>query len=91
MEQVDSVWLSSAIYPDKSVAYTYDAVGNRATEVTTSPLGAILSNKTFTYDSRNRLTNVADATTLANSHKLGARFSAWIDRFVGFLGRDAKK
>jgi YD repeat-containing protein len=55
----DADWLTSATYPDKSVAYTYDGPGNRATEVTTSPL----ANKSFTYDSRNRLTGVADSVT----------------------------
>jgi RHS repeat-associated protein len=52
--------LLSVVYPDSRVDYTYDAAGNRSTEVTRDTGGTIVSDKTFTYDARSRLTAIAD-------------------------------
>ncbi len=56
----DADRLLEVIYPDKKVTYTYDGVGNRLTEKTLAGETA-LSEKTFTYDDRDRLQSVTDA------------------------------
>src|SRR6185503_9431001 len=44
------------------VTYGYDGVGNRTSEVTTNPItGAVLSSKSGTFDTVNRLTELTDA------------------------------
>ena len=48
-------------YPDRSVAYTFDSVGNRLTEETTAPAGTLLAAKTYGYDARDRLTSITDS------------------------------
>lgn len=62
----DADRLASVSYPDKTVSYTYDGVGNRLTErVVTSAGGTPVSAKIFTYDDRNELlssVDVQDAT-----------------------------
>ncbi|MCH9651395.1 MAG: hypothetical protein K0U98_24425 [Deltaproteobacteria bacterium] len=52
--------LTGVNYPDKSTAYTYDAVGNRETERDLDLVGTPLLDKSFDYDLRNRLTTVTD-------------------------------
>ena len=61
----DADRLTAVAYPDKSVAYTYDAVGNRLTERATGSQGAGLAAKTYTYDERNRLLSVSDSVGAA--------------------------
>jgi RHS repeat-associated protein len=47
--------LKTATYPEKSVTYEYDLVGNRTRELTT---GTGASDKTYTYDAINRLLSI---------------------------------
>jgi RHS repeat-associated protein len=54
-------------YPDQDVDYTYDPVGNRATEVTTDAGGSVVSSKAMTYDDRSRLVSVVDSVDAARS------------------------
>lgn len=59
--------LVSVRYPDRSVTYTLDGVGNRATETVTDPGGApILSARTYTYDARDRLIGRTDSVDPSN-------------------------
>ena len=48
-------------YPDRSVAYSFDSVGNRLTEETTAPAGTLLAAKTYGYDARDRLVSITDS------------------------------
>ena len=57
--------LTTVNYPDKQTVYTYDANANRVTEVTTAN-NVVTLNKTYTYNTRNQLTAVADSVTSAN-------------------------
>ena len=50
--------LYTVLYPEKTVAYTYDNVGNRRTETESEPLGAVLSEKVFSYNGRSQVTSV---------------------------------
>ncbi|MEM1181413.1 MAG: RHS repeat-associated core domain-containing protein, partial [Acidobacteriota bacterium] len=53
--------LLSVTYPEKITTYSYDGVGNRRTEVDTSPIDAsVIGSKTYTYDERDQLTQVLD-------------------------------
>ncbi|MDA8021083.1 MAG: toxin glutamine deamidase domain-containing protein [Thermoanaerobaculia bacterium] len=51
--------LLSVDYPDRSVSYTYDAVGNRATETIVSS-GTTDGDRSYSYDERNRLLAITD-------------------------------
>lgn len=52
--------LTGVDYPDKITVYTYDAVGNRLSEVDRDLGGTLLLSKTFSYDNRNRVTRVTN-------------------------------
>ncbi len=52
--------LTGVDYPDKTVRYTLDAVGNRLTEVERDLANTLLASKSSTYDDRNRVTRVDD-------------------------------
>jgi RHS repeat-associated protein len=63
--------LETVTYPDgSSAAYSYDAVGNRVREVSRDSVGAIVSDKTASFDSINRLTSLADAVDPSGSATL---------------------
>ncbi|MDD2893358.1 MAG: hypothetical protein PHF20_05455, partial [Halothiobacillaceae bacterium] len=62
--------LTTVNYPDKQTVYTFDANANRLTEVTTAN-SVVTLNKTYTYNTRNQLTNVADSVTPANDAVYG--------------------
>jgi RHS repeat-associated protein len=62
----DNDRLTSVIYPDKQTDYTFDNNANRLTEVTSSG-GVTTLNKTYSYNTRNQLTAVADSLNPANS------------------------
>ncbi|MDA8021081.1 MAG: hypothetical protein MPN21_26895, partial [Thermoanaerobaculia bacterium] len=52
--------LLSVDYPDRTVTYTYDEVGNRRSEtIVAGP--STLSDRTYTYDERNRLESITDS------------------------------
>src|SRR6185436_2863789 len=55
----DADRLKEVDYPDKTVVYTYDHVGNRKNERVTGGAG-VLANKTYTYDARDRLEGITD-------------------------------
>ena len=56
--------LTEASYPEQTVSYTYDAVGNRLTEQATDTSGdsggTLVTDKLFTYDERDRLLALTD-------------------------------
>ncbi|MEM8755823.1 MAG: RHS repeat-associated core domain-containing protein, partial [Pseudomonadota bacterium] len=53
--------LLSVTYPERVTTYTYDGVGNRATEVDQSTTDAsVLTSRTYEYDDRDHLTRVLD-------------------------------
>ena len=53
--------LLEVAYPDSTVTYTYDPVGNRLSEGEADGTGTLLSDKTYVYDSRDRLLSLTDA------------------------------
>ncbi len=60
--------LHQVTYPDKITTTSYDAAGNRATEVATDVAGVTtLVDKTYVYNSRNQLTEVSNALDPAAS------------------------
>ncbi|HUC15783.1 MAG TPA: hypothetical protein VMS00_15130, partial [Acidimicrobiales bacterium] len=54
-------------YPDQQVAYTYDRVGDRLTEMANATGGGALTNRGFTYNSRHQLTAIADGVNPGQS------------------------
>ncbi len=52
--------LETVSYPDKKVAYGYDAVGNRTRESERDLAGNLLSDKQGAFDAINRLTSLTD-------------------------------
>ncbi|GMU66697.1 MAG: hypothetical protein AMXMBFR36_29710 [Acidobacteriota bacterium] len=64
----DADRLTEVHYPDETVVYTLDGVGNRQTEVTTDTgTGTITSNKTYGYNERDFLLSVTDSVEPANN------------------------
>ncbi len=61
----DADRLQEAAYPDRTVTYTYDAVGNRKTERITDPADTPLGDRTYTYDARDRLQSITDGVDAA--------------------------
>jgi len=57
----DADRLAQVSYPDKTVAYTYDAEGNRTAEKVSDAQNTLLADKTSTFDVRNRLLSTTDA------------------------------
>ncbi len=61
-------------YPDRTTTYGFDPVGNRIAERSLDPLGALLDDRLYAYDNRNRLTTVDDlldpAASIAYAHDL---------------------
>jgi RHS repeat-associated protein len=63
--------LETVTYPDgRTVAYEYDAIGNRKTETERDPGGAVISRKVAVFDRVNRLSTVTDAVNSANNATL---------------------
>ncbi|MDA8021303.1 MAG: hypothetical protein MPN21_28050 [Thermoanaerobaculia bacterium] len=52
--------LLSVEYPDRTVTYTYDDVGNRRSETIVAG-STTLSDRTYAYDERNRLESITDS------------------------------
>ncbi len=50
--------LTAVSYPDKATSYTYDEVGNRETEIEQDLDGNLITQKLYTYDPRNQLTDL---------------------------------
>ena len=65
-EYDDADRLLQVVYPDKTTTYTYDAVGNRSTEYTTTedPGGGtvVLTDRIFDYNHRHQLEEIQDQT-----------------------------
>ncbi|MGH8222156.1 MAG: hypothetical protein ACREQZ_04205, partial [Woeseiaceae bacterium] len=63
----DADRLTQVAYPDKTVDYTLDGVGNRTNEVTTdTATSTVTSSKLFVYNDRDWLTSIADSANAAN-------------------------
>ena len=56
----DADRLTEVTYPDRTVAYGYDGVGNRVSEDAADPGGAPLVDRTLAYNERNQLTSITD-------------------------------
>ncbi|MCG8456468.1 MAG: hypothetical protein MI919_09310 [Holophagales bacterium] len=56
----DADRLLEVSYPEKTVTYTYDGVGNRRTEQERDPAGTLLRDRSYLYDGRDRLTELRD-------------------------------
>lgn len=60
--------LETVTYPGgRSVAYGYDAVGNRTSETERDASGVVVSRKVAVFDAANRLRTVTDAVNPANN------------------------
>jgi RHS repeat-associated protein len=61
--------LLEVAYPEATVSYTYDAVGNRLTErrIAAGAGGGLLADKSYGYDDRDRLLEIVDAAAPAES------------------------
>ena len=53
--------LETVVYPEKTVVYSYDAVGNRLTEQATDADSAVVLDRSYTYNPRQQLTGLTDA------------------------------
>ncbi|MEZ5330528.1 MAG: RHS repeat-associated core domain-containing protein [Thermoanaerobaculia bacterium] len=56
----DADRLTEVVYPDRTVTYDYDGVGNRTGEQAADPGGTPLVDRTLAYNTRNQLTTVTD-------------------------------
>lgn len=63
--------LTEIEYPDRTVSYGYDAVGNRKTEQARNAAGVLVADKLFDYDERDRLTSLTDRLDAAASVSYG--------------------
>ena len=66
----DADRLTEVHYPDQTVTYTLDPVGNRETETIADAGGTPTSAKTLAYDVRDRLLSVTDSVDPANNATL---------------------
>ncbi|MBP7588381.1 MAG: RHS repeat protein [Thermoanaerobaculia bacterium] len=66
----DADRLTEVHYPDQTVTYTLDPVGNRETETIVAAGGTTTSAKTLAYDVRDRLLSVTDSVDPANDATL---------------------
>ena len=63
--------LLTVVYPEKTTTYTYDGVGNRSTELEVASDATVLTEKSFVYDDRDRLTDITDHLDAAKSVTYG--------------------